>query len=140
MRMNDQEYFRSCIAKERRLAQLLGYQHIEECYESDGLLWDSAQVLPQWTRDWQACGPLLARYRLALSFAPAGETDGTLGANGSAGSSGGTVTAGSTTVLLSDYPSADRALMFAVVKEVVHQLEHHHGVRPEAAAPLHPHP
>lgn len=131
MRMNDQEYFRSCIAKERRLAQLLGHQHIEECYESDGLLWDSAQVLPQWTRDWQACGPLLARYRLALSFATACDANGTLCS---------TVTAGSTTVLLSDYPSGDRALMFAVVKEVVHRLEHHPGARPEAAAPLHPHP
>lgn len=137
MRMNDQEYFRSCIAKERRLAQLLGYRHIEECYESDGLLWDSAQVLPQWTRDWQACGPLLARYRLALSFAPAGEAEGTTGAPADAG---GTVTAGSTTVSVSDYPSGDRALMYAIVKEVVHRLEHHHGVRPEAAAPLHPHP
>lgn len=137
MRMNDQEYFRSCIAKERQLAQLLGYQHIEECYESAGSLWDKAQVLPQWTRDWQACGPLLARYRVALSFAPDGEVDSTQGINGSAG---GTVTAGSTTVMLSDHPSPDRALMYAIVKEVVHQLEHHHVARPEAAAPLHPHP
>ena len=137
MRMNDQEYFRSCIAKERRLAQLLGCRHIEECYESDGLLWDSAQVLPQWTRDWQACGPLLARYSLALSFVPAAEANGTPGTPGHAV---GTVTAGRTTVLLSDYPRADRALMYAIVKEVLRLLEHPHGARPEAAAPLHPHP
>lgn len=146
MRMNDQEYFRSCIAKERQLAQLLGHQHIEECYESAGSLWDKAQVLPQWTRDWQACGPLLARYRVALSFAPAGEADGSAGNNGNNGNSGtpgcagGTVTAGGTTVTLTDHPSPERALMYAIVKEVVHRLEHHHVARPEAAAPLHPHP
>ena len=36
MRMSDEEYFRSCVAKERHLAQLLGHHNIEECYESAG--------------------------------------------------------------------------------------------------------
>lgn len=57
MHINDQEYFRSCIARERQLAQLLGHHHIEECHESAAMLWDNAQALPQWTRDWRACGP-----------------------------------------------------------------------------------
>ena len=74
MRMNDQEYFRSCIARERQLAQLLGHHHIEECYESAGTLWDNAQALPQWTRDWRACGPLMTEYGLTVTYArePAG--------------------------------------------------------------------
>ena len=38
MHISDQEYFRSCVAMERHLAQLLGHQHIEECYESAGTL------------------------------------------------------------------------------------------------------
>lgn len=44
MHINDQEYFRSCIARERQLAQLLGH-HLEECHESAGTLWDNAQAL-----------------------------------------------------------------------------------------------
>ena len=126
MRMTDQEYFRSCIAKERHLAQLLGHQHIEECYESAGTLWDNNQALPQWTRDWRACGPLMVRYRIALAYAP--ETEG---AGNATDNTGSTVTAGSTTVTLSDHPNRDRALMYAIVKEVIHLLEHHHVASPE---------
>ena len=74
MRMNDQEYFRSCVAKERHLAQLLGHRHIEECYESAGTLWDNAQALPQWTRDWRACGPLMTEYGITVTYGhPAGQ-------------------------------------------------------------------
>ena len=122
MRMNDQEYFRSCIAKERHLAQLLGHHHIEECYESAGTLWDNAQALPQWTRDWQACGPLLTEYRIALAYA--GKMD----------VAGSVVSAGTTTVTLSDHPNRDRALMYAIVKEVIHLLEHARVVRPAVPA------
>lgn len=129
MRMNDQEYFRSCIAKERHLAQLLGHQHIEECYESAGTLWDNAQALPKWTRDWRACGPLMTEYRIALAYAQ--ETDD---------ASDSVVTAGTTTVTLSDHPNRDRAVMYAIVKEVIHLLEHHHAPKPEQAMPLHPYP
>lgn len=135
MRLNDQDYFRSCIAKERRLAQLLGHQHIEECYESVGTLWDNAQALPKWTRDWQACGPLMTKYRITLRYASRTEGDEAV-----PGAGDDVVTAGSTTVTLSDHPSPDRAVMYAIVKEVVHLLEHHHVARPEQAAPLHPHP
>ena len=75
MRISDQDYFRSCIAKERHLAQLLGHRQIEECYESVGTLWDGARKLPAWTRDWAACGPLLARYGLSIVFVtPEGRT------------------------------------------------------------------
>lgn len=119
MRMNDQEYFRSCIAKERHLAQLLGYQHIEECYESAGTLWDNARALPQWTRDWRACGPLMTEYRIALEFAQKMDEQGD-------GASDGVVTAGITTVTLSDHPNRDRAVMYAIVKQVIYLLEHHH--------------
>ncbi|SFC68208.1 hypothetical protein SAMN05216344_13023 [Polaromonas sp. OV174] len=136
MRMNDQEYFRSCIAKERHLAQLLGHQHIEECYESAGTLWDKAQALPKWTRDWQACGPLMTEYRIALAYAQADDVEDGSGE----GAAGDVVSAGATTVTLSDHPSRDRAVMYAIVKEVIHRLEHHHAARPEQAAPLHPHP
>ncbi|MDO8457629.1 MAG: aminoacyl-tRNA synthetase [Burkholderiaceae bacterium] len=126
MRISDEQYFRSCVAKERHLAQLLGHQHIEECYESAGTLWDKTQALPQWTRDWQACGPLLTAHRLAIAFAPPEHGD--------------TVTAGSTTVTISDHPNRDRAVMVAIVKEVIRLLEHHHAATSEPAAPLHPHP
>jgi len=68
MHMNDQEYFRSCIAKERQLAQLLGHHHIEECYESAGTLWDNVQALPQWTRDWRACGPPMTEYGVSVTY------------------------------------------------------------------------
>ena len=50
----------------RHMAQLLGRRHIEECYESSGTLGDNAQPLPQWTRDWRACGPLMTEYGLGL--------------------------------------------------------------------------
>lgn len=108
MRMNDQEYFRSCIAKERHLAQLLGHTHIEECYESAGTLWDSAQALPQWTRDWRACGPLMTAHGITVAYA------------------GEEVAIGATTVHFSDHPSRDRAVMYGIVKEVIFRLEHQH--------------
>ena len=68
MRISDEQYFRSCVGKERHLAQLLGHQNIEECYETAGTLWAGAKALPQWTRDWGACGPLLARYKISLAW------------------------------------------------------------------------
>lgn len=106
MQISDQDYFRSCIAKERHLAQLLGHQHIEECYESAGTLWDNNQRLPQWTRDWRASGPLMTEYGLPLSY---GE---------------GLVHIGSTTVHFADHPTRDRAVMVGIVKELIFLLEH----------------
>jgi hypothetical protein len=111
MRMTDQEYFRSCIAKERHLAQLLGHQHIEENYESAGTLWDNNQALPQWTRDWHACGPLMVAHGISVHFEP-----------GPAGESA--VRIGSTVVRFADHPTPDRALMFGIVKELICVLEH----------------
>ncbi len=113
MRMNDQEYFRSCIAKERHLAQLLGHQHIEECYESAGTLWDNAQALPQWTRDWQACGPLMTENAITVIY---GSEPGQAG--------NGFASIGSTVVHFADHPSRDRAVMYGVVKELIFLLEH----------------
>ena len=120
MRMSDQEYFRSCIAKEWHLAQLLGHQHIEECYESAGTLWDNAQALPKWTRDWQACGPLMTRYQIPLSY----------GHEPGGGPEAGFVTLGSTVVHFSDHPTRDRAVMYGIVKEVIFVLEHHKLAQP----------
>jgi hypothetical protein len=134
MRVSDEQYFRSCVAKERHLAQLLGHQNIEECYETAGTLWAGAQALPQWTRDWHACGPLLAQHKIALTWdssaASAGEED----------KAPDMVHAGEARVRLADHPNPDRAVMVAVVKEVIRLLEHHRSARPEEAAPLHPHP
>ena len=133
MRINDEQYFRSCVAKERHLAQLLGHQNIEECYETAGTLWAGAKALPQWTRDWGACGPLLAPYKISLAWdavQTAGDEDKPLQV----------ARAGDTRVRLADHPNPDRAVMFAVVKEVIRLLEHPHSARPEQAAPLHPHP
>ena len=117
MHMNDQEYFRSCIARERQLAQLLGHHHIEECYESAGTLWDNAQALPQWTRDWRACGPLMTEYGLTVTYArePA---------------SGGFARIGATTVHFADHPTRDRAVMYGIVKELIFLLEHGKVVKP----------
>ena len=133
MRISDEQYFRSCVAKERHLAQLLGHQNIEENYESAGTLWAGAQALPQWTRDWGACGPLLTHHKILLAW------DAVPGA-GDEVSPLQTVRAGDTRIKLADHPNPDRAVMFAVVKEVIRLLEHHHTARPEQAAPLHPHP
>lgn len=133
MRISDEQYFRSCVAKERHLAQLLGHQNIEECYETAGTLWAGAKALPQWTRDWGACGPLLAPYKISLAWdavPSAGDEDQPLQL----------VRAGDTRVRLADHPNPDRAVMFAVVKEIIRLLEHPHSARPEQAAPLHPHP
>jgi hypothetical protein len=106
MQISDQDYFRSCIAKERHLAQLLGHQHIEECYESAGTLWAGNQRLPQWTRDWRACGPLMTEYGLPLSY---GQDLARIG---------------STTVHFADHPTRDRAVMVGIVKELIFLLEH----------------
>jgi hypothetical protein len=133
MRISDEQYFRSCVAKERHLAQLLGHQNIEECYETAGTLWAGAKALPQWTRDWQACGPLLAHYQISLTWEAAKATD-------DEDNAAEVVHAGETRARLADHPNADRAVMVAVVREVIRLLEHHRSARPEQAAPLHPHP
>ncbi len=125
MRISDQDYFRSCIAKERQLAQLLGHHQIEECYESVGTLWDGARKLPAWTRDWAACGPLLAQHALSLLFLTPDDTNEPDG-----------VEIGQTQVRFADHPSRERALMFGIVKEVIRRLEHPH----HAAQPLRPLP
>ncbi len=64
--ISDQEYFRSCIARERHLAQLLGHQHIEKCWESAATLWTGNQALPKWTRDWRACAALMAEHGIGV--------------------------------------------------------------------------
>ncbi len=121
MRMNDQEYFRSCIAKERHLAQLLGHRHIEECYESAGTLWDDAQALPQWTRDWQACGPLMTEHGLSVAYGcEAGQPARPF------------ARIGETLVYFDDHPSRDRAVMYGIVKQLIFLLEHHKLAKPSA--------
>ncbi|MDP3709656.1 MAG: aminoacyl-tRNA synthetase [Polaromonas sp.] len=131
MRMSDQEYFRSCIAKERHLAHLLGHQQIEECYESAGTLWDKAQALPQWTRDWRACGPLMTEYGITVTY---GHDSGPTG--------GPFARIGDTLVHFADHPTRDRAVMYGIVKALIFQLEHGalagakgDAVRPMAQAP-----
>lgn len=113
MRMSDEEYFRSCVAKERHLAQLLGHQHIEEFYESAGTLWENNKPLPKWTRDWRACGPLMTTYDIAPNFCSE---------PGQAHSSAVQINA--IVVQFADHPSKERALMYAIVKAVIAQLEH----------------
>jgi hypothetical protein len=115
MRTTDEEYFRSCVAKERQLAHLLGHHQIEECYETAGTLWEGNHRLPHWSRDWAACGPLLARHQVALAFG--------------SDAHGAFVTAGHTTQHFADHPNPDRATMLAVVKEVIRQLEHPKAMR-----------
>jgi hypothetical protein len=113
MRMSDEEYFRSCVAKERQLAQLLGHHNVEEFYESAGSLWENTQMLPKWTRDWKACGPLLARYELAISYQDLpGDPHGR------------SIHIGTTLVHISDHPDKDHALRFAIVKAVICHLDH----------------
>ena len=114
MRISDEEYFRSCVAKERHLAHLLGHHHIEECYENAGTLWENTTQLPKWTREWSACGPLMTEHGIDLRFTvPPGQTEPTA------------VKAGATTVQVADHPNRDRAAMTAIVKEVTFRLEHH---------------
>lgn len=126
MHISDQEYFRSCIAKERHLAQLLGHHQIEECYESVGTLWDGARQLPAWTRDWAACAPLLAQHALSLVFVtPDGASEPEY------------AEIGATRVCFADHPSRERALMVGIVREVIRLLEHRHH---HAAQPLRPLP
>jgi hypothetical protein len=125
MRMSDEEYFRSCVAKERHLAQLLGHE-VEEYYESAGVLWEGTKAMPQWTRDWAACGPLIARYGIALRFVADGD-----------GTEPHCVIAGPVTVRFSDHPSKDRAIMQAIVKAVICHLEHHREHK--HAQPAHEH-
>lgn len=124
MRMSDEEYFRSCVAKERHLAQLLGHE-VEEYYESAGTLWVNTQPVPQWTRDWHACGALLAEYEIAISFGKEeGEEHNSL------------VRAGAVIVHVADHASRERAVMFAIVKAVIHILEHDKAHRGRHHAPL----
>jgi hypothetical protein len=116
MRMSEEEYFRSCVAQERHLAQLLGHHNIEEFYESAGTLWAGSQALPKWTRDWKACGPLIAEYELTIHYrkTPADPHNDA-------------VCIGPVTVRFSDHPSKNRAVMYAVVKAVISLLEHNKG-------------
>ncbi|MBI3285605.1 MAG: aminoacyl-tRNA synthetase [Burkholderiales bacterium] len=113
MRMSDEEYFRSCVARERQLAHLLGHSNIEECYESAGTLWENTAPLPKWTRDWQACGPLMVAYGITLSYA-----------QDSVSARAATTAAAPATVYFSEHPSKDKAVMYAIVKAVILVLEH----------------
>ncbi|RJG04822.1 aminoacyl-tRNA synthetase [Noviherbaspirillum cavernae] len=115
MRMSDEEYFRSCVAKERHLAQLLGHHNIEEFYESAGTLWDDSKALPQWTRDWNACAHLMIEHDITIAYHR--ET-------GEAHSSSATV--GPIVVRFADHPTKDQAIRFAIVKAVTSLLEHAH--------------
>ena len=116
MRMSDEQYFRSCVAQERHLAQLLGYRNIEEYSENAGTLTERRNALPKWTRDWRACGPLLSEFELDVRFGrEPGKDDDPV------------VYVGSVVVHCSDHPSRDRAVMMAVVKAVIYLLEHRHG-------------
>ena len=115
MRMSDEEYFRSCVAKERRLAQLLGHHNVEEFYESAGTLWEDNKPLPKWTRDWRACGPLMAAYDIAPVYCRE---------PGEAHSSA--IKIGTILVQIADHASKERALMYAIVKAVIALLEHPH--------------
>jgi hypothetical protein len=127
MRTTDQEYFRSCIAKERHLAQLLGHHHIQECYESAGILWDNAERLPQWTRDWRACGPLMTRHAITVTY------ENGLGQSGSS-----FATIGSCVVHFADHPTPARAVMYGIVKEVIFLIEHAASAECAEAAPALP--
>jgi hypothetical protein len=113
MRISDEEYFRSCVARERQLAHLLGHHYIEEFYESAGTLWEDTRALPQWTRDWKACGPLIAEYELAISYVKE-----------AGGKHASAVMVGPVVAHFSDHPSNERAIMYAVVKAVIALLEH----------------
>jgi len=112
MRMSDEEYFRSCVARERQLAHLLGHK-VEEFYEDAGTLWDGTVAMPKWTRSWAACGPLIAEYEIELRFD-----------RGEGEAHAHCVHAGAVTVMVSDHPDREHAVMYAVVKAVVHLLEH----------------
>jgi hypothetical protein len=113
MRMSDEEYFRSCVAQERHLAYLLGHHNIEECYESAGTLWENTQALPQWTRDWNACGPLMVKYDITPHYeSEAGQVHSS------------SVTIGKIVVHFSDHPTRDQAVRYAIVKAVIFLLEH----------------
>lgn len=112
MRMSDEEYFRSCVARERQLAHLLGHK-VEEFYEDAGTLWDGQVAMPKWTRDWAACAPLIAEHEVDLRF------DRDTGAGHAH-----CIHAGPVSVHVSDHPDRQHALMYAVVKAVVHMLEH----------------
>lgn len=117
MHISDQDYFRSCVAKERQLARLLGHSQIEECYESAGTLWENTEALPKWTRDWKACGPLMTQYDIAISYGTEPGHDVSSFA-----------TIGSTVIHFSDHPTKDRAVMYGIVKELIFRLEHHKAV------------
>lgn len=114
MRMSDAEYFRSCVAKERHLAHLLGHLHLEEFVESAGTLWEENHALPKWTRDWKACAPLLVEYELTPVFLKQDEQ-----------AAAHAVQIDDVVVQFADHPSRDRAVMYAIVKAVISRLEHH---------------
>jgi hypothetical protein len=112
MRTSDEEYFRSCVAKERHLAQLLGH-HVEEYYESAGTLWENTTALPQWTRDWSACGTLMTAYDLTIVYS---KEPG----HGQSSS----VMIGGIVVHFADHPSKDQAVRYAIVKAAISLVEH----------------
>jgi hypothetical protein len=111
MRMSDEEYFRSCVARERQLAHLLGHK-VEEFYEDAGTLWDGTVAMPKWTREMAACAPLIAEHCIDVRF------------DRDAAGHAHCIHAGAVSVLVSDHPDRQHALMYAVVKAVVHLLEH----------------
>lgn len=114
MQCSDEAYFRSCVANERRLAYLLGHHNLEEFDDRAGTLWEGSLALPQWTRSWQACGPLLAEHGFSIHYATdSHHPDHPL------------IKVGDIVVHSSEHPDMHHALRHAIVKATIHLLERH---------------
>jgi len=115
------------LALEKRLAELLGYRDIfrlkVDGVEHGGLHYNKStftggEKVPRWTRDWSACGPLMAEHGLAtqvqneLHTAQVSTVDGPI-------------------VLrierFADHPDKDTAVRYAIVQAVIAKLESERG-------------
>lgn len=89
------------LALEKRLAELLGREYMFEGHLGP------VQRIPQWCRDWNACGPLMVEHDVY-------PTDTNFGY---------VFRHGHQLAILADHPDKDTAVRYAIVQAVVAKLE-----------------
>lgn len=102
------------IEAEKRLAELLGWHSIDVV--SNGNMWGDKTPkknvtyvgirVPQWTRDWAACGSLMVEHEISVLQSPVGVS-----------------TTGVGYVNFNDHPDKDAAVRYAIVMAVIQKLE-----------------
>lgn len=114
------------LEAEKRLAELLGWKCVQLGGSLDGLsmpenwlhgIWPidgEGGLVPQWCRDWSACGPLMVEHGVWPFIQPDGYVDTFIS---------GMEPDPDIDTPLSDHPDRETAVRYAIVQAVIAKLE-----------------